>query len=92
MEVRSIRDLAVAVRSRRLELGLTQADLARRAGISRKWVYEFEAGKPTAELGVLFRVLDELRLELELRTPAAAPDGGRASTDLDDLLERHRRR
>jgi ribosome-binding protein aMBF1 (putative translation factor) len=42
MTIRSIRDLAAAVRGRRKDLGMSQADLARRAGVSRKWIYEFE--------------------------------------------------
>src|SRR5207244_597360 len=70
MLVRSIRDLAAAVRGRRQELGLNQAELANRAGVSRKWIYEFEAGKPTAALGLVLRVLDELGFQLELRQSA----------------------
>ncbi|MGO9901686.1 MAG: helix-turn-helix domain-containing protein, partial [Solirubrobacteraceae bacterium] len=46
----SIRDLTAAVRGRRQKLGLSQADVARLAGVSRQWVSEFESGKPTAEL------------------------------------------
>ncbi len=66
MAVRSIRDIAVAARGRRQELGLSQAELARRAGVSRKWISEFETGKPTAELGLVLRVLDELGFRLDL--------------------------
>jgi HTH-type transcriptional regulator / antitoxin HipB len=93
MTVRSIRDLAAAVRSRRLDLGLNQADLARRAGVSRKWVYEFEAGKPSAELGLILRVLDALDLALELAPGEQARGGGeRAGVDLDSLIDGHRGR
>ncbi|HEY7933333.1 MAG TPA: helix-turn-helix transcriptional regulator [Solirubrobacteraceae bacterium] len=66
MRIRSIRDLAAAIRGRRRELGLTQADLAMRAGVSRKWVYEFEAGKPAAELQLILRVMDALGLALDV--------------------------
>jgi HTH-type transcriptional regulator / antitoxin HipB len=66
MKIKSIRNLAAAVRGRRRDLRLTQAELAKRAGVSRKWVYEFEAGKPTAELQLILRVLDVLGLTLEL--------------------------
>lgn len=93
MTVRSIRDLAAAVRGRRKDLGMTQAELARRARVSRKWIYEFEAGKPTAEFGLLLRVLDELGLALELGAPSKAPGSAPDDTiDLDALLEEHRRR
>ncbi len=93
MTVRSIRDLAAAVRGRRVDLGLSQADLASRAGVSRKWVYEFEAGKPTAELGLILRVLDALGLVLELAPGEDASGGGeRATVDLDSLIDKHRGR
>ncbi len=93
MTVRSIGDLAAAVRGRRKDLGMNQAELARRAGVSRKWIYEFEAGKPTAELSLLLRVLDELGLALDLAPHPAVPGSGEAETvDLDMLLEEHRSR
>jgi HTH-type transcriptional regulator / antitoxin HipB len=91
MAVRSIRDIAVAARGRRQELALSQAELARRAGVSRKWISEFEAGKPTAELGLVLRVLDELGFRLDLHgesSPTKSRD--RDSVDLDTLLERFR--
>lgn len=89
--VRSIRDLAAAVRGRRKDLGMNQAELARQAGVSRKWIYEFEAGKPTAEFGLLLRVLDELGLELELSARSESPGLARDDTvDLDLLLEEYR--
>ena len=67
MRVRSTATAAAAVRGRRLELGLSQDELARRAGVSRKWVYEFEAGKPAAQLGHVLRVCEALGLETEAK-------------------------
>lgn len=93
MRVRTVRDLAVAIRGRRTDLGLNQAELARRAGVSRKWVYEFEAGKPTAELALVIRVLEELGLDVEVSASTAAhptPPAGVAVVDLDALLDEHR--
>lgn len=91
VKIKSIRNLAAAVRGRRRDLGLTQAELAMRAGVSRKWVYEFEAGKPTAELRLIMRVLDVLGLTLEL---SDQDDARSAHTlaDLDSLIEEHRAR
>jgi HTH-type transcriptional regulator / antitoxin HipB len=86
MVIRSIRDIAAAVRGRRQDLGLNQADLAKRAGVSRKWLYQFEAGKPTAALGLVLRVLDELGLQLELRPPSAEETSSPGAVDLDVLL------
>ncbi len=91
MKARSIRDLAAVVRGRRKDLGLSQAELAERAGVSRKWIYQFEAGKPTAELRLILRVFDALGLVLNVtydeRSATDQPTG-----DLDALIEEHRGR
>jgi HTH-type transcriptional regulator/antitoxin HipB len=93
MTIRSIRDLAAAVRGRRKDLGMNQAELAAQAGVSRKWIYEFEAGKPTAEFGLLLRVIDALGFDLELTPRDDARRVARGDTvDLDVLLDEHRRR
>ena len=89
MRVRSIRDLASAARGRRLDLGLNQAELAERAGVSRKWLVEFEAGKPSAELGLAMRVLDELGLALDVTSEADSSSSG-GLIDPDTVLEEHR--
>jgi y4mF family transcriptional regulator len=91
MTARSVRDLSAVVRGRRKELALNQAELATLAGVSRKWVYEFEAGKTTAELGFLLRVLDALQLDLEV-APRDRAESRADTTDLDELLDEHRRR
>lgn len=93
MTVNSVRDLAAAVRGRRLALGLSQGDLASRAGVSRDWINYFEAGKPTVELAHVLRVLDALGLRLYLDEVAPgreAPTPG--AVDLDDLLQEYRDR
>lgn len=92
MAIRSIRDLAAAVRGRRKDVGMSQAQLAERAGVSRKWIYEFEAGKPAAELSLILRVLDALDFELELAPREVRPDGPEHPVDLDAVLDEHRRR
>jgi HTH-type transcriptional regulator/antitoxin HipB len=91
MKVRSIRDLAAVVRGRRRDLGLSQAELADRAGVSRKWIYQFEAGKPTAELRLILRVLDALGLILDVTyDEQSVPD--QPTGDLDALIEEQRGR
>ena len=88
MRINSIRDVAVTVRGRRTDLGLSQAELARRAGVSRKWISEFEAGKPTAEFGLVIRVLDELGIVIDLTSgEEAAPSRAAKRVDLDALLD-----
>lgn len=92
--ITSIRDLAAAARGRRQDLRLSQADVARRADVSRQWVSEFESGKPTSELRLVVRLLDalELRLSLDDRDPrrSASPPAASRAVDLDALLDAYR--
>jgi transcriptional regulator with XRE-family HTH domain len=90
MRIVSIADVAALVRGRRMDLGLSQGDLARRAKVSRKWINEFEAGgKATAELGHVLRVLEALDVDLEAVTGGRRPTSG--GIDLDDILSDLRR-
>jgi transcriptional regulator with XRE-family HTH domain len=88
--VRSIGEAAAQVRGRRLQLRLSQDGLAQRAGVSRKWVYEFEAGKPHAEFGHLLRVLDALDLQLDVLPRSASSASAKGAANLDAIIERHR--
>ena len=88
MLVHSTRDVASAARGRRQDLRLSQAELAARAGVSRKWISEFEAGKTTAELGLAIKVLAHLGLSFDLcDTPKGR--GSKRTVDLDALLAAH---
>ena len=89
MTIRSVRDLAAAVRGRRKDLGMSQDELATRAGVSRKWVYEFEAGKPGAEFSFILRVVDALGLVLELEASPETRANRGDTVDLDALLDDH---
>ena len=82
VKINSTRDLGSVVRGRRIGLGLTQADLATRAGVSRPWISSVEAGKPTAEFGRIIRLVDALGLSLRMEL-AGDHD---ATLDLDALL------
>jgi HTH-type transcriptional regulator/antitoxin HipB len=91
LTIGSIHDLAAAVRGRRTDLGVSQAELAKRTGVSRKWIYEFEAGKPTAELGLLLRVLDALGLRIEVTANGSATtDAAPTKVDLDAVIDEYR--
>ena len=89
--IHSIRDAGLAVRGRRLALNLTQAQLAHLAGVSRKWVNEFEAGKPSAELELVVRVLTALGLVLVIQPVGSRSENDGATVDLDELLRRYER-
>jgi len=91
MRVNSIHDLASAARGRRLDLGLSQAELASRAGVSRDWVNSFEAGKPTVELILVLKILEQLGLELDVADSADSQRSRPAGlVDLDALLDEYR--
>lgn len=90
MRLASIADIAAAVRGRRIDLELSQGDLADRAGVSRKWINEFEAGgKATAELGHVLRVLEAMGLAIHTGTLDPEPDD--SGIDLDVILDDLRR-
>jgi HTH-type transcriptional regulator / antitoxin HipB len=73
---------------RRLDLGLTQAGLASQIGTSRKWISEFEAGKPPAELGLVPCAVEGVGLVLHI----GATDASQAPADLDLILDEYRSR
>jgi HTH-type transcriptional regulator/antitoxin HipB len=65
--VTDVRTLGAAIRVQRLARGWTQADLADRAKVSRRFVGELEAGQRIgAELGRVFAVLRALGLAIGL--------------------------
>ena len=85
MRLANVRDLGLYVRDRRRHLGMTQTALGASAQVSRRWLSDLEAGKPTAEVGLVFKVLHALELTLEASPAKTGPDG----FDLDDVLRAH---
>lgn len=61
---RSGKQLGAAVRGARACMGLTQAELARRAAVGLKFLYELESGKDTLRADKVLDVLDALALRL----------------------------
>ncbi len=59
-------ELGEAVRHRREELGLTQAELAERAGLQQPAVARFEAGGTMPTIPMLERLAGALRLRLNV--------------------------
>ncbi|MBF6177945.1 anaerobic benzoate catabolism transcriptional regulator [Nocardia otitidiscaviarum] len=60
-------ELGAAVRQRREELGLTQAELGELAGLKQPAVARFEAGGTMPTIPVLERLAAALQLRLEVR-------------------------
>lgn len=73
MKVGNCTALGGAIYQRRIELSLTQAELARKANVSRQWLVAVERGKDTAEVGRVLAVIRVLGLQLEL-TPTTGRD------------------
>jgi transcriptional regulator with XRE-family HTH domain len=67
MRLSNAQDLGRYVRDRRRAAALSQTDLAIRASVSRRWLSDLESGKPTVEVGLVFRVFAALGLFLDAR-------------------------
>jgi len=106
MKINSALDLAATVRGRRHDLGLSQADLARRAGVSRVWIATVEAGKRSVNFGLVLRLLDSLDLTMDISSsrnlsdvfkgvkdatiPRNPSEVFKGPVDLDSLLDGYR--
>ena len=75
-------EIGPSIRERRKQRGLTQAELAGRAGISRVTLSKLENGKLSGiSLRTVLTTLDQLNLELAMVEPGALPT-------LEELVER----
>ena len=66
MYYRTPKAIGHAIRTRRQKLAMTQSDLARKMGVSRQWLVAVEQGKPGAELGLILRAFNVLRMSVRL--------------------------
>ena len=64
MRLRTAVDFGAVIRDKRLRLGLSQADLARKVGVGRQWIVEVEKGKSGAPLALILRTLEALGISL----------------------------
>ncbi len=85
MFIRTPADLGAVIRDRRRQLGLDQAELAERIGVSRQWVVGIERGRARAELGLVLRTLDSLGVRLNSATPASGAKGD-STPDIDAIV------
>lgn len=67
--VRSQQALGQELARLRFDRGLTQEELAERLGVSRRYVYELESGKPTLFASRLFEFLREVGAHLDVVAP-----------------------
>lgn len=78
---RSARELSNALRKARKMQGLSQADLAARAGLWPRTISMIETGSGDAKLETLFSLLAALDLELQV-----GPRRKIGPTDLEDIF------
>ena len=87
MRIRTPADLGTLIRTTRNKLRLDQSTLAKKIGVSRLWLVEIEKGKPRAEIGLVLRTLDALRIGLNATTeeiqPPKRPD---TPVDIDRII------
>ncbi len=96
MTVKSVGEIGSLVRDRRKRLGITQGDLAERAGVSRKWVSELEGGKETVQFDAVLAVFGVLAIDVGDLNGSAEVAGSAASagsrSDNADINARIRER
>lgn len=75
-QVRTVMELGAVVQEARRRRQWTQAELARRAQVSRRWIMALESGQAAgAELGRVLAALSALDLPMTFRPPSAATEG-----------------
>lgn len=91
--LRNPTDISALVKDQRQFLGLTQADVAKRARVSLRWLAGLEAGSPGASIDNVIRTLDALDITLtaDLSTTDAAVHPS-ADDQLDAILRDHTHR
>ena len=83
-------DLGLILRDRRRKLGLSQGELAEKAGVGRQWLVAVEHGKARAEIGMVLRTLATLGLTLSVDGEASDRRAGNqddiAPADIDAVV------
>jgi len=81
MPIRNTRQLGAALQRERKRQGLTQAQLAEKAGLRQQTISAVEGGKPRSELQVIFDIMTALGLEFSL-----AARGAQNAPSLEDIF------
>lgn|GEM_PF-822024 len=87
MRISTLRQLRDLVRGTRLEQGLSQQAVADRAGVSRKWLSEFERGNPNAQLGLVLAVLEALQIYITVNPADLAEPGNNKRDHIDNFID-----
>ena len=96
--LRTPTDIGAFIKARRRTLGLDQAELALRIGVSRLWVNQIEHGKAGASLGLVLRALAALGVTLvgtiegEAETSRKRKPAPVVTPDINAIIAKARRR
>lgn len=72
--VKDVAAFAAFARAQRMTAGLTQAVMAERIGMGRRWVQEFESGNLIPSLAAALKVASPFRLEMHLEDGLVHPE------------------
>jgi y4mF family transcriptional regulator len=61
--------IGAGIRFHRRKAGLTQAKLARLAGVGKASVFDVEKGKESIQMDTLMKILSVLNMKLEIKSP-----------------------
>jgi HTH-type transcriptional regulator/antitoxin HipB len=86
VRIRTPADLGTLIRTTRKKLRLDQSTLAKKIGVSRLWLVEIEKGKPRAEIGLILRTLNALRITLNAATETQSPKHPESTVDIDRII------
>jgi y4mF family transcriptional regulator len=65
----TVKMIGSSIRFHRKKAGLTQAELARTAGVGKASVFDVEKGKETVQLDTLLKIFSVLNMELDIKSP-----------------------
>ena len=84
--VRSAKDFGDLIRRRRQLAGLTQAELAQRAGLETKQISRIETATNVPGLNSILALCAALDIELGLRVPDEAGPSSHAAPSIEDIF------
>ena len=70
--MQTVKMIGISVRFHRRKAGLTQAGLARLAGVGKASVFDVEKMKESVQLDTLLKIFAVLNMELEVKSPLMA--------------------
>jgi HTH-type transcriptional regulator/antitoxin HipB len=95
---RTLADIVNVIVATRRARGLSQGELAKRAGVSRSWLAAVEGGKPRVDFSLILRILSTLDIQLTASTagkpkpPVKKESTAASADDIDAIIARARTR